>query len=114
MDWKPDKVFLMVAKKSHNPLSTKGPDRLPGDPSKEQLIERMIRVDHAGEYGAVRIYEGQLAVLAKDGSNSVISHMLDQEKNHLATFDNLISERRVRLLCPCGTWLASHLELQPQ
>ena len=94
----------MVAKKNHNPLSKRGPDRLPGDPSKEQLIERMIRVDHAGEYGAVRIYEGQLAVLAKDGSNSVISHMLDQEKNHLATFDNLISERRVRPTALMPLW----------
>ncbi|MFO1188475.1 MAG: demethoxyubiquinone hydroxylase family protein, partial [Alphaproteobacteria bacterium] len=38
-------------------------DRLPGDPPTEDAIARMIRVDHAGEYGAVRIYEGQLAVL---------------------------------------------------
>ncbi|MEQ8196038.1 MAG: demethoxyubiquinone hydroxylase family protein, partial [Rhodospirillales bacterium] len=38
-------------------------DRLPGDPSREDALERMIRVDHAGEYGAVRIYAGQLAVL---------------------------------------------------
>ncbi len=38
-------------------------DRLPGDPSAEAEVARMIRVDHAGEYGAARIYAGQLAVL---------------------------------------------------
>ena len=38
-------------------------DRLPGDLTKDELVERMIRVDHAGEYGAVRIYAGQRAVL---------------------------------------------------
>ncbi|HIB22894.1 MAG TPA: demethoxyubiquinone hydroxylase family protein, partial [Rhodospirillales bacterium] len=38
--------------------------RLPGDLSKEELIARIIRVDQAGEYGAKRIYEGQLSVLS--------------------------------------------------
>ena len=37
--------------------------RLPGDLTKDELIERIIRVDHAGEFGAKRIYEGQLAIL---------------------------------------------------
>jgi ubiquinone biosynthesis monooxygenase Coq7 len=45
-------------------------DRLPGDPTKEQLIDRIIRVDHAGEYGAKRIYEGQLAVTCTSRSCS--------------------------------------------
>ena len=31
---------------------------LPGDPSESELVERILRVDHAGEHGAVRIYEG--------------------------------------------------------
>ena len=35
---------------------------IPRTMSKKAQLERMIRVDHAGEYGAVRIYEGQLAV----------------------------------------------------
>lgn len=60
----------------------------------------MIRVDHAGEYGAVRIYEGQLAVLAgrKDAGEAVaaIKRMAAQEQRHLQTFDALINERRVR------------------
>ena len=58
--------------------------------------EAMIRVDHAGEYGAVRIYEGQLAVLGKRGSADTIRHMAEQEQRHLKTFDRLVNERRVR------------------
>jgi ubiquinone biosynthesis monooxygenase Coq7 len=60
--------------------------------------EAMIRVDHAGEYGAVRIYEGQLAVLG--GRNSEVANsirkMAEQEQEHLAAFDGIINERRVR------------------
>lgn len=70
--------------------------RLPGDPNREQSVERMVRVDHAGEYGAVRIYEGQLAVLGKTRSAPTIRHMLEQEREHLGTFNNLVAERRVR------------------
>lgn len=70
--------------------------RLPGDPSKDQAIEQMLRVDHAGEYGAVRIYEGQLAVLGKSKSAPVIQHMLDQEKQHLEKFEQLVGDRKAR------------------
>ena len=56
----------------------------------------MIRVDHAGEYGAVRIYEGQLAILGKRASGDTIRHMAQQEQHHLKTFDRLVNERRVR------------------
>ena len=56
----------------------------------------MIRVDHAGEYGARRIYDGQLAVLGRNASGGAIRRMADQEKEHLAAFDRLVVERRVR------------------
>lgn len=59
-------------------------------------IAAMIRVDHAGEYGAVRIYEGQLAVLGKSPSGDAIRRMAAEEQRHLQTFDRLINERRVR------------------
>jgi ubiquinone biosynthesis monooxygenase Coq7 len=70
----------------------------PAAPGSPTDIEAMIRVDHAGEYGAVRIYEGQLAVLKRRNSASVetIQHMADQEQRHLKTFDKLVNERRVR------------------
>ena len=56
----------------------------------------MIRVDHAGEYGAKRIYEGQLAVLGRSEKAAIIQHMADQEREHLETFERLVIERRVR------------------
>jgi ubiquinone biosynthesis monooxygenase Coq7 len=71
-----------------------------GAPGSAADIDSMIRVDHAGEYGAVRIYEGQLAVLRgrKGAEHSVetIAHMAEQEQRHLKAFDRLINERKVR------------------
>ena len=80
--------------------------RRPGDLSPEDLVARMIRVDQAGEYGARRIYEGQLAVLGRGPSAKTISHMHEQELRHLEAFDRLIAERRVRptLLQPLWHW----------
>ena len=77
--------------------------RLPGDPSREEVVRRMIRVDHAGEYGAVQIYEGQMAVLGRSDRRGVLQQMLDQEQAHLDTFEKWIANRRVRptLLTPC-------------
>ena len=68
--------------------------RLPGDPPAP--TRRMIRVDHAGEYGAARIYAGQLAVLREGEAAEQIRHMRDQEQQHLDTFNALIADRRVR------------------
>jgi len=71
----------------------------PGAPAAHET-EAMIRVDHAGEYGAVRIYEGQLAVLEgrKGAEESVktIRRMAEQEQEHLKSFDRLVNERCVR------------------
>ncbi|MGF1607819.1 MAG: demethoxyubiquinone hydroxylase family protein [Kiloniellales bacterium] len=70
--------------------------RLPGDLGPRALVERTIRVDHAGEYGARRIYEGQLAVLGRGRSAPTLLHMHAQELRHLQTFEKLMVERRVR------------------
>lgn len=57
----------------------------------------MIRVDQAGEYGATRIYAGQLAILRPSSpAAKLISRMAMQEQRHLRRFDHLIAERRVR------------------
>ena len=69
---------------------------LPGDPSPTRRIARMIRVDHAGEYGAKRIYQGQLAVLGRGEKGDTIRHMQAQEQVHLDHFARLIGQRRVR------------------
>src|SRR5579863_565333 len=83
--------------------SVSGIKRLPGDPPEKALIDRMIRVDHAGEYGAVRIYEGQLAVLgARKGA--AIREMSAQESRHLAAFDKLVTERQVRPTALSPLW----------
>jgi len=76
--------------------------RLPGDLSRAQELARMLRVDHAGEYGATRIYEGQLAVLGHRPVGRTIRHMAAQEEAHKRTFDNLLLQNRVRpsLLSP--------------
>jgi len=72
------------------------PAYLPGDRVPEGEVERMIRVDHAGEYGAVRIYEGQLAVMRRGRARDAIRRMAEQEARHLATFNQLMQSRRVR------------------
>lgn len=60
-------------------------------------LHRMIRVDQAGEFGATRIYEGQLAVMGDRGPHSAeIRHMAEQEKVHREKFDALMAERGVR------------------
>ncbi len=60
-------------------------------------VTRMIRVDHAGEYGAARIYAGQLAVMGDRAPVSgEIARMASQEERHLAAFDALLVRRRVR------------------
>lgn len=59
--------------------------------------ESMIRVDQAGEYGAIRIYAGQMAVLRnKSAVSHEIARMAAQEQRHLDRFDRLIAERGVR------------------
>ncbi len=58
---------------------------------------RMIRVDQAGEFGATRIYAGQLAVMGDRGPDSAeIVEMARQEEDHRAKFDAMIAERGVR------------------
>ena len=57
----------------------------------------MLRVDQAGEYGATRIYAGQLAVLRRNSSAAkLVARMASQEERHLKRFDALMAERRVR------------------
>ncbi len=80
------------------------PRRLPGDPDRKAMIERMIRVDHAGEHGAVRIYDGQMAVLKRGPAARAIRHMAAQEQRHLDKFDKLMLERRVRPTALSPIW----------
>jgi ubiquinone biosynthesis monooxygenase Coq7 len=67
----------------------------PGDA--KRATESMIRVDQAGEYGATRIYAGQLAVLGtRRPASRLIAHMARQEAKHLGEFDRMMASRGVR------------------
>lgn len=81
--------------KSTAPKTT-AEDRIPGDLTREQLLERIVRVDQAGEYGAVRIYQGQLAVLGRGRHKKMLEHMLAQEVEHKTYFDQQIAKRQAR------------------
>jgi ubiquinone biosynthesis monooxygenase Coq7 len=67
----------------------------PGD--RREPTQAMIRVDQAGEFGATRIYAGQLAVFGdRHPASRAIHHMASQEERHRAFFDDLIAKRGVR------------------
>ena len=67
---------------------------------KNKKIEEIIRVDHAGERGAVNIYDGQLLALqflkSDPEMESKISEMKEHEKEHLKYFEQQLAERKVR------------------
>ena len=73
---------------------------LPGRQGISGRIAEMIRVDHAGEYAATRIYEGQRAIFSRlPGAKKISAQLAHQEADesvHKAAFDKLIAERGVR------------------
>lgn len=70
--------------------------------------ESMIRVDQAGEYGATRIYAGQLAVLRRNSSAAkLVSRMAGQEQRHLDRFNAMVAERGVRPTALQPAWNAA-------
>ena len=69
----------------------------------KQETDSMVRVNQAGEYGATRIYAGQLAIMnGRSATAREIARMAAQEERHRQTFDRMITERRIRptLLAP--------------
>nr|WP_321984366.1 demethoxyubiquinone hydroxylase family protein [uncultured Lichenicoccus sp.] len=76
----------------------------PGEPDQATRISRMIRVDHAGEYGAERIYQGQLAVLGRGAKGDILRHMKEQETHHKQVFEALVARRRVRPTALLPIW----------
>lgn len=73
---------------------------LPKPGPKSARVREMLRVDHAGEYGAVQIYRGQRAVFDhlphKKYTADLLKEMEEGEQHHLETFDRLLAERGVR------------------
>jgi len=81
---------------------------MPGQGALTREIAEMIRVDHAGEFGAVQIYRGQRAVFDRIASKAhtaeLIAEMEEGEQEHLKTFDRLIAERGVRPTLMAPIW----------
>ena len=81
-------------------MTKKKPAQTPALERTPKRIAEMIRVDHAGEHGAVRIYDGQLAVFAHvpgmEKTANLIREMAQHEQTHLDHFDQLLPARRVR------------------
>jgi ubiquinone biosynthesis monooxygenase Coq7 len=70
--------------------------QIPGDLPRETVIERIVRVNHAGEYGAKRVYDGQLTMLSSSSIAPVLERMAEQEHQHFASFEQLLSKRSIR------------------
>lgn len=83
----------------------------PGDGGRARRIAEMLRVDHAGEYGAVAIYRGQQAVLGRARRTRPAARELHemerQEQAHLDAFDALLLERKVRPTLLAPAWAAA-------
>ena len=70
------------------------------DKTNKQTLEEIIRVDHAGERGAIKIYEGQLLALKtfkqNDSLKRKIEEMKEHEREHYEYFDNEIKKRNIK------------------
>jgi 3-demethoxyubiquinol 3-hydroxylase len=81
----------------------------------EARKHEMLRVDHAGEYGAVAIYRGQLAVFGRQPGRERITaqltEMAEQEQAHLDAFDKLLAVGRVRPTAMSPIWNAAGFAL---
>ena len=66
----------------------------------KKKVEEFIRVDHAGERGAIKIYEGQLLALntlvKNDKLKKIIEDMKEHEKEHFEYFDKEIQKRNIK------------------
>ena len=96
LDERPDTATNTATNTAARPATKRPRGRLPGDPTPEERLARIVRVDHAGEYGAKRIYEGQIAVMGKGRHGRMLRHMADQELEHLQYFEKQLNDRKVR------------------
>ena len=87
----------------------------PGLGAPAARLAEILRVDHAGELGAVHIYRGQRAVLDRAPGKDRIAWQLQEmeahESDHLAAFDQLLTDRRVRPSLLAPLWRAAGFAL---
>ena len=70
----------------------------------KKILSEMLRVDHAGEYGAVKIYEAQKKNLANSKHIDEIDYMLKQEEKHLEYFSEKLPKTMTRPSIFIGFW----------
>ena len=89
-------------------MSDRIPLPRPGQGADKARMDEILRVDHAGEYAAVLIYRAQRAVFeARKGREAItrdLGEMQDQEAVHLARFERLLNERKVRPTAMTPVW----------
>ena len=96
-----DYIFINIMRKKKKPI----PNKKSNKTTNRKILEEIIRVDHAGEYGATRIYDGQIAIFGKSSKiGKTIQHMADQEQEHIDKFNELILEHRVRPTALLPIW----------
>ena len=96
---------MIKKNKNFNKKYTNNSKSKRGSKVPKKLIDEIIRVDHAGEYGATKIYAGQLIVFGKNSKiGKTIKHMANQEQKHIDTFNKLIIEKRVRPTALMPLW----------
>ena len=86
----------------------------PGRGATRARLDEILRVDHAGELGAVHIYRGQRAVFERTDRSRIRGQLADMEAHeaeHLARFDALLSQRRVRPTLLAPLWRAAGFAL---
>ena len=91
------------------------PPPRPGRGAVQARLAEILRVDQAGELGAVSIYRGQQAVFkgarGKAGVSAQLAEMEQHEAEHLAAFDRLLNERQVRPTALAPVWRAAGFAL---
>ena len=98
-------MALKKKKTKKKPIIKKKIAKQSKDTTDKRILDEIIRVDHAGEYGARRIYDGQIAVFGKDSKiGKTIQHMADQEQEHIEKFNELLIEKRVRPTALLPVW----------
>lgn len=102
-------TWRVVGARGARALSTAVPPLEDVTDEERRVLDRMLRVDQAGELGADVIYRGQYAVLRNTADGPLIKEMWEQEKVHLDTFNKLVHHYRVRPSALSPLWTVAGL-----
>ena len=77
----------------------------------KKIINEILRVDHAGEYGAQRIYAGQIKFTKNKALKKILKKMISEEKKHLDYFEKEMVSKRIRPTVMYPIWNAGGFAL---